>query len=98
MKILDDQERLIARQLIRDPRESDNAIGELTGVNVRTVSRKRQRMEDEGILSYFTQLDLSSAGAAQFNARHLYIVKFRIGVTFKQVAEDIKREPFVRSI
>src|SRR5437870_11191897 len=98
MRELDEQERLIVRQLIRDPRESDNAIGELTGVNVRTVSRKRQRLEQEGVLSYFTNVDLSPNGTAKFSARHLYIVKFRIGITFKQIAEDIKREPFVRSI
>ena len=98
MRELDEQERLIVRQLVRDPRESDNGIGEITGVNVRTVGRKRQRLEQEGILSYYTQLDLSSQGTKQFNTRHLYIVKFRIGVTYKQLTEDIQREPFVRSI
>ena len=98
MKELDEQERLIVRHLIRDPRESDNGIGEATGVNVRTVGRKRQRMEQAGILSYFTHLDLSARGTGQFGARHLYIIKFRIGVTYKQLLEDIQREPFVRSI
>jgi DNA-binding Lrp family transcriptional regulator len=98
MKELDEQERLIVRQLIRDPRESDNGIGEATGVNVRTVGRKRQRLEQAGILSYFTNLDLSAAGTGQFTTRHLYIIKFRIGVTYRQLLEDIKREPFVRSI
>ena len=98
MRELDEQERLIVRQLVRDPRASDNGIGELTDVNVRTVNRKRQRLEEEGILSYHTHIDLSAQGAGQFNARHLYIIKFRIGVTFKQIVEDIQREPFVRSI
>ena len=98
MKELDDQERKIIRQLIRDPRESDNGIGELTKVNVRTVARKRQRLEQDGILSYYTNIDLSSSGTGQFTARHLYIIKFRIGVGLKQIADDIKREPFVRSI
>jgi len=98
MKELDEQERLIVRHLIRDPRESDNGIGEATGVNVRTVGRKRQRLEEAGILSYFTHLDLSTRGTGQFGARHLYIIKFRIGVTYKQLLEDIQREPFVRSI
>ena len=98
MKELDEQERLIVRHLIRDPRESDNGIGEATGVNVRTVGRKRQRLEEAGILSYFTHLDLSSRGTGQFGARHLYIIKFRIGITYRQVLEDIQREPFVRSI
>jgi len=98
MKHLDEQERLIVRHLIRDPRESDNGIGEATGVNVRTVGRKRQRLEESGVLSYYTPLDLSSRGTGQFGARHLYIIKFRIGITYKQVLEDIQREPFVRSI
>jgi DNA-binding Lrp family transcriptional regulator len=98
MRELDEQERLIVRHLIRDPRESDNGIGEATGVNVRTVGRKRQKLEQSGILSYFTHLDLSARGTGQFSARHLYIIQFRIGVTYKQVLEDIQREPFVRSV
>ncbi len=98
MKFLDEQERLIVRQLIRDPRESDNGIGETTGVNVRTVGRKRQRLEQGGILSYFTHIDLSAGGTGEYNSRHLYIIKFRIGVSYTQVLEDIKREPFVRSV
>ena len=98
MRELDEQERLIVRHLIRDPRESDNGVGEATGVNVRTVARKRQRLEQAGILSYYTHLDLSSSGTGQFQSRHLYIVKFRIGITYKQLLEDIKREPSVRSI
>jgi DNA-binding Lrp family transcriptional regulator len=98
MREFDEQERLILRQLIRDPRESDNGIGEATGVSVRTVGRKRQRLEQEGILSYHTHVDLSAAGTGQFPARHLYIIKFRIGVTVRQIQEDLKREPYVRSL
>jgi DNA-binding Lrp family transcriptional regulator len=98
MRELDDQERLIVRHLIRDPRESDNGIGEATGVNVRTVGRKRQRLEQANILSYFTHVDLSSTGTGQFNTRHLYIIKFRIGITYRQLIEDIKKEEFVRSV
>jgi len=98
MRELDEQERMIVRHLIRDPRESDNGIGEATGVNVRTVGRKRQKLEQSGILSYFTHVDLSASGTAEFNTRHLYIIKFRMGVTYNQLLEDIKREPYVRSI
>lgn len=98
MRQLDEQERLIVRHLIRDPRESDNGVGEITGVNVRTVGRKRHRLEQEGILSYHTHVDLTASGSGQFTARHLYIIQFRIGITFKQITDDIKREPFVRSV
>jgi DNA-binding Lrp family transcriptional regulator len=95
---LDEQERKILRALIRDPRQSDNAIGEATGVHVRTVSRKRQRLEQEGILSYFANVDLTASGTRQYATRHLYTIKFRIGITFKQLIEDIQREPAVRSV
>jgi len=91
MRILDQQEKAIVRQLIRDPRESDNGIGEITGVNVRTVSRKRLRLEQEGILSYYTNVDLCSDGAKQFNARHLYIIKFRVGVTYTQLIDEVRQ-------
>ena len=98
MRELDDQERLIIRQLIRDPRESDNGLGEKTGVNVRTVGRKRQRLEQDGVLSYHTHVNLTENGTGQFTARHVYTIKFRLGITVRQVEDDIRREPFVRSI
>jgi DNA-binding Lrp family transcriptional regulator len=98
MRELDEQERQIVRELIRDPRNSDNGIGQATDLNARTVARKRQKLEEEGILSYYTHVDLSEKGTGQFPVRHLYIIKFSLGITLSQVAEDIKREPFVCSI
>ena len=98
MRNLDEQEQLIVRELIRNPRESDNRIGEITGVNVRTVGRKRQRLEAEGMLSYFTHLDLSSTGAGQLTTRHVYIIKFRLGIAFEQIRQNIRNEPKVRSV
>ena len=98
VRVLDEQERKILRSLIRDPRQSDHAIGESTGVNVRTVSRKRQRLEQEGVLSYFANVDLTGTGTRQYNTRHLYTIKFRIGVTYKRLLEDIQRENAVRSV
>jgi DNA-binding Lrp family transcriptional regulator len=97
-RLLDEQERAIVRALIRDPRDSDNAIGLKTGVNVRSVGRKRQRLEEEGILSYYTHVDLSERGTGQFPVRHLYIITFRNGITHSGLVADIQKEPFVRSV
>jgi DNA-binding Lrp family transcriptional regulator len=97
-RLLDEQERAIVRALIRDPRDSDNAIGLKTGVNVRSVGRKRQRLEEEGILSYYTHVDLSERGTGQFPVRHLYIITFRNGITHSGLLADIQKEPFVRSV
>jgi hypothetical protein len=56
------------------------------------------RLEQEGILSYHTHVDLTAAGTGQFGARHLYVIKFRIGITPQGILDDIKAEPRVRSI
>ncbi len=98
MSPFDEQEVLIIRQLVRDPRQSDTAIAETTGVNVRTVNRKRQRLEEAGTISYHTQIDLSEHGNGQFQSRHLYTVQFRVGITLRQLLDDIRQEPNVRTI
>lgn len=97
-RALDDQEVMIIKALIRDPRQSDHGISKLTSVPAPTVRRKRMKLEQEGLLSFFTALDMQETGTGTFGARHLYIIKFRIGVTVKQVLEEISEEPNVRSI
>ncbi|HUK82991.1 MAG TPA: winged helix-turn-helix transcriptional regulator [Verrucomicrobiae bacterium] len=97
-RVLDDQEKLIVRALIRDPRLSDNQIGKLSGVPTPSVRRKRKKLEAEGLLSYFAALDMQESGTGAFGARHLYVIKFRIGITVKQLVEEIRHEPNVRTI
>ena len=97
-RILDDQEKLIVKALIRDPRLSDNQVGKLTGVPTPSVRRKRKKLEEEGLLAYFAALDMQESGTGTFGARHLYVIKFRIGITVKQLVEEIKNEPNVRTI
>jgi len=98
MHIFDDQERAILKALIRDPRQSDNYISKVTGVPTPTVRRKRKRLEDDGLLNYFAAIDMQETGTGTFGARHLYIIKFRIGVTVRQIVDEIKSEPNVRSV
>jgi DNA-binding Lrp family transcriptional regulator len=98
MKTLDEQEKAILRALVRDPRLSDHAISEKTGVPAKTVSRKRRRLEEAGVLSYHTMVNMMEDGTGQFTTRHLYILKFRLGVTKKQIVDEIKNEPNIKSI
>ena len=98
MRTFDDQERAILKALIRDPRQSDNYISKITSVPTPTVRRKRKRLEEEGLINYFVAIDMQETGAGTFGARHLYIIKFRIGVTVKQIVDEIKSEPNVRSV
>lgn len=96
MRKLDEQERKIVKALIRDPRSSDNKIGKKTGVPIRTVSRKRARLEEEGIMHYFTNLNMGKKGTGNFGARHLYIIKFKLGIPQSQIIKEILEEKNVK--
>jgi DNA-binding Lrp family transcriptional regulator len=103
MRELDEQERAIAKALIKDPRISDNRLGEEYGIPVRTVSRKRARLESEGLLRYFAELDMSERGTGRFRCRHLYTIKFGVGVTLRDLKRRVLNEPnvmtaFTRSV
>jgi hypothetical protein len=56
------------------------------------------RLEEDGLLSFFTALDMQETGTGTFGARQLFIIKFRIGITVKQIVDEIRSEPNVRSI
>ena len=98
MRKIDEQERRIIRALIRNPRNSDNKISALTDVPVRTVSRKRARLEREDILSYYTAVEMQSNGTARFNTQHMIIIKFELGVTRCQIVQEICNEPNVANV
>ncbi len=103
MRKLDEQETKIAKALIRDPRLSDNRLGDQNSIPVRTVSRKRARMESAGLLRYFAEIDQGPEGTGHFQCRHLYILKFCMGTTPGRLSAHIADEPkvvtaFTRSI
>ena len=98
MRKLDVQERSILRALIRNPRYSDNKVSALTGVPVRTVSRKRARLEREGILSYHAVVEMQAGGTGRFTTQHMLIIKFKLGVTYNQIVQEIRSEPNVANV
>lgn len=98
MRELDDQERCIVRALVRSPRFSDNKISALTGVPVRTVSRKRARLEKDGLLKYYTAVSLQGTASSPVFTQHMVIIKFVLGVTRAQIVEEIKSEPNVANV
>jgi len=98
MKKLDERELQIARALIRNPRLSDNRLGEIYDIPVRTVSRKRARMERDGLLRYFAEVDMSAEGTGHSPCCHLYIIRFKVGVTVRQIEEEIRDEPNVVTV
>ena len=95
---LDAQEHAIMRALIRNPRMSDNRISALTKVPVRTVSRKRARLEQRGVLHYYTGVEMQAGGTGRFNTQHMVIIKFRLGITRSQIVAEIRSEPNVANV
>ncbi len=89
---LDEQEKLIVKALIKDPRMSDNNIGKLTKVPIRTVSRKRKKLEQENKIGYYVSINHED------KARHLYLIKFRMGLTQTKIMNEIKKEPKIKSL
>jgi DNA-binding Lrp family transcriptional regulator len=81
MKPLDEQSKNIVRELVLQPRISDNQISKKTGIPLKTVNRKRKKMEAEGHLRFYTHFDLSPQGTGLFKGRDLYIVTFKEGIT-----------------
>ena len=99
MSNFDAQEQAILRALIRNPRVSDNRIATTTGVPVRTVRRKRSRLENEGRVRYYAAIDRErSQDAAAVTTQHMVIIKFRLGVTREQIEEEIRNEPNVANV
>ena len=88
----DEQEKLIIKALIKDPRMSDNNIGKLTKVPIRTVSRKRKKLEQDNEISYYLSINQKD------KARHLYLIKFGMGITKKKLMDDFKKEPRMKTL
>lgn len=92
MRQLDEQEKKIVRELIKDPRISDNQIARNTKVPVMTVNRKRKILEEKGLVNYYCYLDTSRYGLEVLPARQLYIIKFKIGITKKEFIDKLLKE------
>jgi len=94
MPFFDAQEEKIVKELIKDPRKSDNQICKATKVPLKTVNRKRKQLEDKGILNYFTHINHFNGGTGNYNARHMYIIMLREGITRKAFFDSTKGSVF----
>ena len=98
MHHFDSQEQAIVKALVKNPRISDNRLGEEMSIPVRTVNRKRKKLEEAGIISYMTHVNMLPSGTGQFQVQHLFIIKFRLGITHSQIDREIQNEPNVVTI
>ena len=89
---IDQQEKVIIRELIKNPKISDNQISKNTKVPVKTVNRKRKILEKKGFINYFTCLNNGINGTGRFTAKQQYIITFKCGITRSSIIEKIGRE------
>jgi len=89
---LDAAEIKIVRELIRNPRASDNFISKKTKIPVMTVNRKRKQMEKNRFLRYYASLDKGEFGLHIFGAKQLYIIQFKIGITQEKYLEMMEND------
>lgn len=92
MRKLDKQESEIVRELIKNPRNSDNKIAKNTGIPVMTVNRKRKKLEEEEIINYYATIKKHQDGIGVFNVRQLYIIKLRAGITRSKYIESVEMD------
>ena len=93
MRKLDETEKKIVQELIRNTRISDNQISKNTGIPVMTVNRKRKRLEEDKMLRYYTSIDKGEFGLDIFGAKQLYIIKMKAGITRQEYTEKLESNP-----
>ena len=96
MRELDEKEKKIVKELIKDPRISDNKLGKKARIPIITVNRKRKKLEEEGMINYYVHLNTGRTGTGSFLARQMYIIKFRLGISKSQIIDEIKTEKNVK--
>ena len=98
MKKFDKQEELILKELIKNPRISDNQAAKNSKIPVTTVNRKRKYLEEQGFIHYYVDVSDESPERGQFHARQLYIIKFKEGITRQKYIEEIKKSENFRKV
>lgn len=98
MRKFDSQEEKILRELVKNPRISDNQIARNTKIPVTSVNRKRKLLEEQGFVHYYTDISDEGLEKGQHNARQLYIIKFKEGITRQNYIDEIKKSENFRKV
>ncbi len=93
---ISDKEQLILRELIKNPRVSDNQISKTTGIAVKTVNRRRKHLEDRNMVVYSAQVNNYEKGTKRFGATCMYSLFFRYGTTKEKIKSIIIGEAYRR--
>ncbi len=94
LKKLDEQEKKILKELVVDPRLSDNKVSQRSGIPVKTVNRKRKKLEKNNIVSYMTCINNSEEGTGSFGSTAQFTVQLKYGVTRSAFFDGLMRAGF----
>jgi DNA-binding Lrp family transcriptional regulator len=86
---LDNQEIALLTELVRDPRLSDNKLSRLTKIPLKTINRKRKKLEQDGIINYMVCINQGLKGTEDFSATVMYKIRFKYGIYRKQFIDSI---------
>jgi DNA-binding Lrp family transcriptional regulator len=89
---LDKQEITLIGELVRNPRLSDNQLAKISSVPLKTINRKRKKLEQAGIINYLVAINNSPEGTEDFSATVLYIIRFKYGIFRKQFLDRITNQ------
>jgi DNA-binding Lrp family transcriptional regulator len=92
---VDDKEIKIMRELIKDPRISDNQIAKNTKIPLKTVNRKRKRLEEKNILYYFVSVNNREMGTDVFRTIQSATIYFDYGVGRKQIIDILTNDAVI---
>ena len=79
------KEKLILKELIKNPRVSDNKISKITKIPVKTVNRRRKYLEENNLVTYSTFVNNFSKGTDRFSATCMYGLHFKFGITKERI-------------
>mgnify|MGYP004381113711 FL=1 len=54
--------------------------------------------EQEGVLSYYTAIEMQAEGTGRFSTQHMLMIKFKLGITRSQIVQEIRSEPNVADV
>lgn len=91
--ILDEHEKMLVRELIINPRLSDNRLSRITGIPLKTINRKRKRLEHLGVLNYHISLNNGPEGTEDFTSTVMHILRFKYGIFRKQFMDSFQHIP-----
>ncbi len=91
---IEEKDKSIIRELIRNPRVSDSEIAKKAGIPLKTVNRRRRYLEQSNTLNYMTFVNNFSYGTGRFNSLALYTILFEYGITTETLRRMIMSKEY----